>query len=62
MSTDPDQVRAELAQMLADLPDPDAPDADIEVIAERLERAHDVLVEALQSVERPASTGAPGAR
>ena len=60
MSTDPDQIRARIAELLADLPDPaqegsgfdDLADADIEVIAARLEEAHDVLVQALESVEK----------
>ena len=52
MSTDPEQVRVELAALLADLPEPDAPEADIEAIAARLEEAHDLLVQALQAVER----------
>jgi hypothetical protein len=58
MTSDPGQLRNELASMLADLPDPGAPDADIEVIAARLEQAHEVLVEALQSVERGPASGA----
>ncbi|SEH79758.1 hypothetical protein SAMN04489835_4255 [Mycolicibacterium rutilum] len=60
MSTDPDQIRARIAELLADLPDPGPDganldglaDADIEVIAARLEEAHDVLVQALESVEK----------
>ncbi len=57
MSTDPDQIRARIAELLADLPDPaqegvELADADIEVIAARLEEAHDVLVQALESVEK----------
>ncbi|MCV7279188.1 hypothetical protein H7J88_05955 [Mycolicibacterium flavescens] len=60
MSTDPDQIRARIAQLLADLPDP-GPDGsnldgltddEIEAIATRLEEAHDVLVQALESVEK----------
>jgi hypothetical protein len=62
MSTDPDQVRVDVAALLADLPEPDAPEADIEAIASRLEQAHDLLVDALQAVERnPVSGNAPGA-
>lgn len=57
MSTDPDQIRARIAELLADLPDPaqdgaEIADAGIEVIAARLEQAHDVLVQALESVEK----------
>jgi hypothetical protein len=60
MMTDHDQISGELTTLLADLPDPDAPDTDIEVIAARLEEAHDVLVQALQSVERGPVGGATG--
>ena len=59
MTTDPDQIRAQVAALLAELPDPDA-DSDasdaahveVETIATRLEEAHDLLVLALESVER----------
>ena len=52
MTTDPDQIRSTIATLLAALPEPDAPDADLGAIAARLEEAHDHLVEALESVER----------
>ena len=60
MSTDPDQIRAQIAELLADVPDPaaegsnfaDLPDSDIDIIAARLEEAHDLLVRALESVEK----------
>ncbi len=55
MTTEPDQIRAQVAALLAELPDPSADDAahvDVESIAARLEEAHDVLVRALESVER----------
>ena len=57
MTTDPDQIRARIAELLADLPDPAQPgvdlaDADIDAIAARLEEAHDLLVQALESVEK----------
>jgi hypothetical protein len=60
MSTDPDQIRAQIAELLADVPDPAAedsnlanlPDSDIDAIAARLEEAHDLLVRALESVEK----------
>lgn len=52
MSSDPDRIRTEVTALLADLPDPSAPGADIEAIAARLDEAHDLLVGALQSVER----------
>jgi hypothetical protein len=56
MSTDPDQIRAQIAELLADAPDPaaegaDLDDSDIDTIAARLEEAHDLLVRALESVE-----------
>jgi len=55
MTTDPDQIRTRVAELLAGLPHPDASDAehvDVETIAARLEEAHDLLVRALESVER----------
>jgi hypothetical protein len=62
MTTDPDQIRSELVTLLAHLPDPEAPDADIEAIAAGLEEAHDVLVQALQAVERSPAGGPTGSR
>ncbi|BBY83752.1 hypothetical protein H7I53_27055 [Mycolicibacterium pulveris] len=57
MSTDPDQIRAQIAAMLGDLPDPaqdgvELADADIDALAARLEEAHELLVQALESVEK----------
>lgn len=55
MSTDPEQIRMQVTALLAELPDPAAPDdahVDVENIAARLEEAHDLLVRALESVER----------
>jgi hypothetical protein len=60
MSTDPDQIRAQIAELLADVPDPaqegsgfdQLADADIDAVAARLEEAHDLLVHALESVEK----------
>ena len=60
MSTDPDQIRNQVAALLAELPDiaPESvaaghlDDIDIDDVARRLERAHDVLVQALESVEK----------
>jgi hypothetical protein len=55
MTTDPDQIRARVQALLSELPDPSAEDAahvDVESIAVRLEEAHDLLVQALESVER----------
>ncbi|MBN3508775.1 hypothetical protein [Mycolicibacterium nivoides] len=61
MTTDPDQLRAQVAAVLADVPDPAVdPSAlegmDIDVVAARLEQAHDLLLQALESVDR----GQPG--
>ena len=68
MSTDPEQIRTQIAALLSELPDLDAaPDAhtavdivdtDIEDIALRLEEAHDLLVRALEAVERTPSAPA----
>jgi hypothetical protein len=57
MTTDPGQIRAEIAELLSDLPDVTADGADlaaldIDAVAARLEEAHDVLVRALESVEK----------
>ncbi len=56
MSNDPDQLRTQVAALLADLPGPDdaadLADCDIDTVAARLEEAHDLLVQALAAVER----------
>jgi hypothetical protein len=64
MTTDPDQIRAEINALLAQLPDPaaitsvtanseDGPSlADLEEMARRLSEAHDVLLRALESAEK----------
>ena len=57
MSADPDQIRSQVAALLSDLPDPaaegaDYAEADIDAIAARLEEAHELLVRALESVEK----------
>ena len=62
MSTEPDEIRARIAALLAELPDvdgTDSADVDIDSLAARLEEAHDLLVHALESVEKgpaPAET------
>jgi hypothetical protein len=57
MSTEPDRIRAEIDALLAQLPDltpeaADLADADIDTVAARLEQAHELLVRALESVEK----------
>ncbi len=58
MNTDPKQIRAQVDAVLADLPqiDPEAADnvetADIDAVGQRLEEAHRILVDALESVEK----------
>jgi hypothetical protein len=57
MTTDPDNIRGEVAELLADLPDLSSVDVDlatvdIDAVATRLEEAHEVLVRALESVEK----------
>ena len=63
MSTEPDEIRARIAALLAELPDLEGPgsaDVDIDSVAARLEEAHDLLVRALESVEKgPAPEPAP---
>ena len=54
MSTDPEQIRSDIAALLTDLPDAGVDgveSADIEAVAVRLEQAHELLVRALESVE-----------
>lgn len=55
MTEEPDQLRAAVDSLLNDLPDldaADAADADIDELAGCLERAHELLVAALESVEK----------
>ena len=56
MNTDPQQIRADVDQVLDELPvdfDTDADtDADIDAVGRRLEQAHQILVDALESVEK----------
>jgi hypothetical protein len=58
MSTDPQQIRARVDAVLADLPcvDPDssahADGIDMDAVGRRLEEAHQILVDALESVEK----------
>jgi len=50
MSTEPDQIRAQVAELLGESTEPT--DADLDSVAARLEEAHDLLVRALESVEK----------
>ncbi len=60
MTTDPEQIRAQISELLADVPDPDSAgagfaglgDDEIGCIAARREQAHDLWVRALESVEK----------
>lgn len=55
MNTDPQQIRARVDAVLGDLPDvdPEASDiADVDAVGRRLEEAHQILVDALESVEK----------
>ena len=57
MTSDPEQIRAEITRLLADVPDPETEGVDIDVVAARLESAHDLLVHALEAVERNPTGG-----
>ena len=57
ITNDPDQIRARIEAVLAELPNPadteNMPaEADLEEIARQLSEAHDMLVQALESAER----------
>lgn len=61
MNTDPHAIREQVDAVLADLPrlDQEGPDtgengqaADIDAVGRRLEEAHQILVNALESVEK----------
>jgi hypothetical protein len=56
MSTEPEQIRAQVDALLAELPDMSAGGGldgmDIDEVARRIDAAHDVLVQALESVEK----------
>lgn len=54
MTNDPDQIRAQVAELLGEPTDAAAADpaAELDSLAVRLEQAHDVLVRALESVEK----------
>lgn len=60
MNIDPEQIRADIDELLAQLPDLADPEnretgpslAELEDIARRLSEAHDVLLAALESAEK----------
>ncbi|MCB1287313.1 MAG: hypothetical protein KDB47_06385 [Mycobacterium sp.] len=58
MNTEPQQIRARVDAVLADLPrvdtesSPDLEAIDIDALGSRLEEAHQILVDALESVEK----------
>jgi hypothetical protein len=60
MTIDPEQIRAEIESLVAQLPDSSDPEslangpslAELEEIARRLSEAHDVLLKALESAEK----------
>jgi hypothetical protein len=57
ITTDPDEIRARIDTILAELPDPANPErmpseADLEELARQLSDAHDMLVQALESAEK----------
>ncbi|KAA0108724.1 hypothetical protein [Mycolicibacterium sp. P1-5] len=57
MNTDPEQIRADIDAVLSELPsvDPDSADVtgvDIDAVGRQLEEAHQILVNALESVEK----------
>ena len=54
MTTDPEQIRAQVDALIAELPELEAEgaDVDIDAVGRRLEEAHQVLVRALESVEK----------
>ena len=57
MNTDPDEIRARIDEILAELPDPATAEnmpaeADLEEMARQLSEAHDMLERALESAEK----------
>ncbi|CAN5811885.1 hypothetical protein BH09ACT7_BH09ACT7_53600 [soil metagenome] len=55
MATEPEQIRAHVDALLAELPDTSAGGLgglEIDEVARRLDEVHDVLVQALESVEK----------
>ena len=57
MNADPEQIRADIDAVLTQVPsiDPDSvdvADVDIDAVGRQLEEAHQILVDALESVEK----------
>ncbi|BBX52194.1 hypothetical protein GCM10009645_15860 [Mycolicibacterium poriferae] len=54
MTNDPDQIRAQVTELLGEPTDAASSDpaAELDSLVVRLEQAHDVLVRALESVEK----------
>jgi hypothetical protein len=52
MSTDPDQIRTDIDVLLSHMPDVDGDGVDLNAVAAGLDQAHNLLVRALESVEK----------
>lgn len=50
MTNDPDEIRTRIAELLGE--HTEVCESDLDAVAARLEQAHDVLVHALESVEK----------
>ncbi len=50
MTKDPDEIHTQVAELLGEHTDPD--ESDLDAAAARLEEAHELLVHALESVEK----------
>jgi len=50
MTNDPHEIRAQVTELLGEHTDPT--ESDLDAVAVRLEEAHDLLVQALESVEK----------
>lgn len=50
MTNDPDEIRAQVAELLSE--HTDVGESDLDAAAARLEEAHELLVHALESVEK----------
>lgn len=50
MTNDPDEIRARVTRLLGE--HTDAGESDLDAVAARLEEAHELLVHALESVEK----------